>query len=86
LIGGSLVAGYAGKVVLAGLESRMTAALATRRAAASDLAARRARQDADRLAARIVGVSTSSTSPRSDAAMAELQRLARELQTQHSDE
>lgn len=92
-IGGSLVAGYAAKVVLSGLEARLTAAIALRDAADHQLAARRTRDDLGRLAARVAAVpatpessSTAQSPGQSPApsAIADVQRLARELQTKHA--
>jgi hypothetical protein len=85
LIGGSVVAGYAGKLVLAGLEARVTATLALREAASHELAARHARQDLDRLAIRVAAISSApAAAPASDDAIADVQRFARELQAKHT--
>jgi hypothetical protein len=88
LIGGSLVAGYAGKVVLAGLEARLTAAIALREAADQEAAARRARADLDRLATRVAAVPAVQVLPDSSTAaegsIADVQRFARELQAKHA--
>jgi hypothetical protein len=85
LIGGSLVAGYAGKLVLAGLEARVTAILALREAASRDLAARHARQDLDQLATRVAAISPApAAAPASDDAIADVQRFARELHAKYT--
>jgi hypothetical protein len=84
LIGGSLVAGYAGKLVLAGLEARVTATIAQREAARNDLTARRARQDLDRLATRITTLSAEPVAQTGGDTVAKVQGYARELQAKHN--
>jgi hypothetical protein len=83
LIGGSLVAGYAGKAVLAGLEARVVASTAKREAAVRTLEANAAKRDLDILIDRVAAVPDMSPPPPPNgggsAGLADLQRLAREL-------
>ena len=82
LIGGSLIAGYAGKLVLAGLEARVTTSLALREAAKRDLDAKQARRDLDQLAARVASMSPDPLiAAAGNGAVADVQRFARDLQT-----
>lgn len=84
LIGGSLVAGYAGKLILAGLEARVTATLAQREAVRNDLSARHARQDLDRLATRIATLPAEPAAQAAGDTVAKVQSYARELQAKHN--
>jgi hypothetical protein len=81
LIGGSLVAGYAGKAVLAGLEARVVASTAKREAAVRTLEASAAKRDLDTLIDRVTAVPDMLRPPPNGgtAGLADVQRLAREL-------
>lgn len=84
LIGGSLVAGYAGNSILAGLEARTTAALAVREAARNETAAKLAREDLAALTSQVAALAPgASTVSGSTDTVAEVQRFARELQSKH---
>jgi hypothetical protein len=84
LIGGSLVAGYAGKLVIAGLEARVTTTLALREAADRTVSAKQARLDLDRLAAQVSAIPRAPSAATGDSAIADVQRFARELQAKHA--
>lgn len=84
LIGGSLVAGYAAKAVLAGLEARATAVLAVREAAERAAAARQTRADLAKLATRVTALTASPATPPDDGVIADVQQFARELQAKHA--
>jgi hypothetical protein len=96
LIGGSLVAGYAGKAVLAALQARVLVAVAKKEAqtavvAADDakqtaraaiVARDRAKQDVSRLVAGIERLEGPATT--GPVSVAELRQLGREVQSKHA--